>query len=99
MRIMLITCLICAITAYAEVPDSVVVPLVQVQAVRLSEPVTIDGKLTEAVWQNGHGVTEFTQREPVEGGQPSEKTIVHVAYDDAALYVGARMYDTPDSIV
>jgi hypothetical protein len=99
MKIMLLVFLICAFTAYAEIPDSVVAPLAQVQAVRLSEPITLDGKLTEAVWHNGHGTTKFTQREPVEGGQPSEKTIVYVAYDDAALYVGARMYDTPDSIV
>ena len=99
MKLLLFMFFICALTAYGEIPDSVVVPLAQIQAVRLTEPITLDGKLTEAVWHNGHGVTKFTQREPVEGGQPSEQTLVHVAYDDAALYIGARMYDRPDSIV
>ncbi len=84
--------------AYAELPDSITAPKIDVRAVRLSESVTIDGNLTESIWQNNFGVSTFTQREPVEGGQPSQKTIVRVAYDDAALYVGARMYDTPDSI-
>jgi len=31
---------------------------------------------------------------------PTESTVVYVAYDDAALYIGARLYDShPDSIV
>jgi len=87
------------VAAFAELPDSVLAPQLKVHAVRLTEQITLDGKLNESVWQNDNGVTKFTQREPVEGGQPSEKTVVHVAYDDAALYIGARMYDVPDSIV
>src|SRR5256886_7654578 len=31
---------------------------------------------------------------------PTESTFVYVAYDDAALYIGARLFDAhPDSIV
>ena len=91
------TCVSCV---RAELPDSVASPKIEVRAVRLTENVIVDGRLTESVWQNDFGVTKFTQREPVEGGQPAQKTVVRIAYDDAALYVGVRMYDTaPDSII
>jgi hypothetical protein len=70
-----------------------------VTAVRLSAPVKVDGILTESPWQ-GQGMEQFTQREPVVDSAPSERTVVWVAYDDNAIYVAARMYDThPDSIM
>ncbi len=72
----------------------------QVQALRLNETITVDGILAEAVWQNGSGISQFKQRDPNENAEPTEKTVVHVAYDDAALYVAARMFDSaPDSII
>ena len=70
-----------------------------VTAVRVSNPVVIDGMLAEAEWQRP-GITDFTQRDPAEGASPTERTEVWVAYDDEALYIAARMYDShPDSIV
>lgn len=74
-------------------------PRPKLEAMRAANPIVIDGKLAEAEWQRP-GMTEFTQRDPDEGALPSQKTEVWIAYDDAALYVAARMYDTsPDSIV
>ena len=71
-----------------------------IRANRLQEIIKVDGILSEHVWSNGDGISNFTQREPVEGGIPTQKTLVHVAYDDDAIYIGARMWDTsPDSIV
>ncbi|HLP15862.1 MAG TPA: DUF5916 domain-containing protein, partial [Bacteroidota bacterium] len=71
----------------------------QIPAERLREPMTIDGELTEAVWHRP-GWTDFTQKRPVEGSAPSQKTEIWIAYDDEALYVAARMYDSaPDSIM
>ena len=71
-----------------------------VQAVRLAEPVSVDGVLSEAVWQNGSAVTQFTMRDPIEGVDPTERTEVRIAYDEEAIYIGARMHDmAPDSIV
>ena len=73
---------------------------VPVQAIRLSSPVAVDGVLDEPVWQNGQAISNFTQRDPDEGAPPSQRTEVRIAYDDDALYVGARLYDTaPDSIL
>src|SRR5882762_4706071 len=78
-------------------PTRIVPP---VRAVRLTAPVAIDGVLSEPVWQNGNAVTDFKQRDPNEGTEPSQKTEVRIAYDDAAIYVGARCYDThPESLL
>ena len=72
----------------------------QVRAVRAAQPLVIDGRLDDPIWRTAERVTGFLQRDPLEGTAPSESTVVFVAYDDAAIYVGARMYDAhPDSIV
>ncbi|HKQ59439.1 MAG TPA: DUF5916 domain-containing protein [Candidatus Eisenbacteria bacterium] len=69
-------------------------------AVRLAERVDVDGVLSEAVWQNGNAITDFKQRDPNEGTAPSQKTEVRVAYDDDAIYLGARCYDAhPESLM
>jgi len=60
----------------------------------------IDGRLDEAVWALAEVITDFTQRDPNEGDPASERTEAWVLYDDGALYVGIRAYDSePDKIV
>ncbi|MFN2570786.1 MAG: DUF5916 domain-containing protein [Gemmatimonadales bacterium] len=74
----------------------------QVRAIRLDggQAVTIDGLLTETLWHSAERINAFTQRDPTEGAVPTESTVVYIAYDDASLYVGARLYDAhPDSII
>jgi hypothetical protein len=61
--------------------------------VRLAEPVRVDGVLDEEVWRTAPAVTEFRQLVPVEGAPATERTEIRFAYDDHALYIGARMYD------
>ncbi len=80
--------------------DSVFAALPDVHAVRASGPITVDGVLSERVWQAAPAVTSFLQSDPDQGAPPSQRTEVRVAYDDEAIYVGARMYDDhPDSIL
>jgi hypothetical protein len=70
-----------------------------IEAVRVTNPIVVDGILNETEWQHP-GFSSFTQRDPNEGAEPTQKTEVWVAYDDAAIYIAARLYDThPDSIV
>jgi hypothetical protein len=70
-----------------------------VHAVRLHEPIHLDGVLSESVWQQ-HGTTAFFQQEPNQGQPVSEPTEVWVAYDDEAVYIAARLQDShPDSII
>ena len=59
----------------------------------------IDGLLNEKDWQIAPADSDFVQYEP-NGGQPAtEKTTVQVLYDDNALYVGVRAYDSePDKV-
>jgi hypothetical protein len=71
-----------------------------VRAVRLHEPVTLDGALTESVWRDTEPIRWFVQSYPNENTAPSESTWAWVAYDDDALYIAARMWDAhPDSII
>lgn len=70
-----------------------------ITAVRLEEKIKIDGILNENLYST-NGITDFTQRDPVEGAEPTFKTEIWIGYDDEAIYVGARMYDSsPDSIM
>ncbi|MBI4417619.1 MAG: carbohydrate binding family 9 domain-containing protein, partial [Ignavibacteriales bacterium] len=69
-----------------------------VEALRVGSAISIDGVLNESEWQRA-GITGFIQRQPSEGEPASEKTEAWFAYDDGALYVAVRLYDTsPDSI-
>jgi hypothetical protein len=64
-----------------------------VKAVRLQAPVTLDGVLDEPVWAAAPAATNFTQYQPRPGKPATERTEVRFAFDDRALYVGARMHD------
>ena len=71
-----------------------------VPATRLTGAVTVDGVLNEAIWQTAEPATRFLQRDPNEGNVPSQRSEVRIAYDDDAIYLGARLWDTaPDSIL
>jgi hypothetical protein len=55
--------------------------------------VRLDGRLDDAVWQTAEFRSDFRQKDPVEGGEPTVRTEVAFLYDEDALYVGARMHD------
>ncbi len=70
-----------------------------VNACRSTTSIVIDGYLNEDVWFNTP-VTQFYQQNPNQGELCSEKTELWIAYNNDALYVAARLYDSqPDSIV
>jgi len=72
---------------------------ITVRAIRSAEPLVVDGVLSESVWQQP-GLTELRQSRPDEGAEPSQRSEIWTAFDDDALYVAARLYDTsPDSII
>ncbi|HEU4619898.1 MAG TPA: hypothetical protein VFV10_17800 [Gammaproteobacteria bacterium] len=49
---------------------------------------------TSAVWQTSAVVDDLHQVNRVEYSAPPEKTEIFLLYDDDALYVGAKLYDT-----
>jgi len=70
-----------------------------VQMTRTATPPVIDGVLDEAVWENAALVDNLHQVDPIEYAEPFEHTEVYLLYDDDALYVGVKLYDTdPDEI-
>ena len=74
-------------------------PTATVTRITTASP-TIDGRLDDDAWSLGEPLTEFFQREPVEGEPVSERTEVRFLADDEALYVGAWLYDrSADGIV
>jgi hypothetical protein len=82
------------------VPSKAHCQSLEVFAHRADTAPVIDGVLDDAVWETARPVTDFVQRRPDEGAQPTQRTEVRILYDDAAIYIGARMFDSsPDSIV
>ena len=70
-------------------------PAVKVmRATRTSASINIDGKLNEAAWASATPATDFTQSYPEVGAKPTDPTEVRILYDDDALYVGVRMFDS-----
>ncbi len=62
--------------------------------------VRVNGTVSEAVWQTAPAVDHFVQRQPHDGGEPSQRTEFRVAYDATTLYVKVRAFDTqPDKIL
>ena len=63
------------------------------------EPPEIDGVLDETPWTRAPTLGPLTQVEPIEGAEPSERTVTRLLYDENFLYVGFRCLDrTPDLI-
>jgi hypothetical protein len=85
----------------APVPPAVVSRDVEghvtIRAIQLTEPLVLDGRLDERLYRETEPIGEFVQQEPREGQPATEKTEVWVAYDGAAVYVGARLWESEAS--
>ncbi|MBI4541879.1 MAG: carbohydrate binding family 9 domain-containing protein [Gemmatimonadetes bacterium] len=57
-------------------------------------PPRLDGRLDDRAWAAAEPITVFTQSRPRDGDPATERTEVRFAYDDEAVYVGARMFDS-----
>jgi len=69
-------------------------------ATRITAPPDIDGVLTDACWRLCDSADSFRQYVPVYDVNPTQRTVVRIAYNDEAIFVGAMMYDNaPDSIL
>src|SRR5829696_449692 len=97
---------IAAAVAAAALADSAVAqsgashtPRAAVAATRVSRAPIIDGRLDDEAWQGIEAASTFTQQDPDEGQPATERTELRIAYDDEALYIGARMYDAEPSLI
>jgi len=69
-------------------------PITVSRAIRTNAPIDLDGRLNEPAWATAPVTDSFTQIDPDEGRPASQRTEVRVMYDDAFLYVGARLHDS-----
>ncbi|WP_276360134.1 DUF5916 domain-containing protein [Daejeonella sp. H1SJ63] len=69
-------------------------------AIRTEHSPKIDGELDDRAWKETMPASRFTEFKPVPGRVETEdkRTEVRIVYDNTAIYIGARMYDEPDSI-
>jgi len=94
-------CVSCALalplTAAAAPPQELDIEAIRatkrVTAVRISEPIVVDGVLDEPSWALAEPAVDFYQQFPDEFGPASERSEVRFLYDGDMLYVGAMLYD------
>ena len=86
-------------TVYAQTPDPTIFqpvqPPKQIQAVRATGPLTIDGRLDEDDWQGAPETAGFFQAQPEQGKTPTNDTRIRVLFDSKNIYIGAFC---PDSL-
>ena len=71
-----------------------------VRAVRLAEPLHLDGQLDEPVYRDTLPIDGFTQQEPQELAPATEKTEAWIFFDGDTLYIAARNWDShPERMV
>jgi hypothetical protein len=71
----------------------------RLQIKRSPTPITVDGKLDEAVWQGGEPARKFYQSFPLDTSYAWVQTEVWAASDETTLYFGARCYRTGPNVV
>ena len=63
-----------------------------VRAVRLVEPLRLDGALDEPVYRDVPSLSDFIQTEPDEGALATEKSEAWVLFDDSHFYISFRCW-------
>jgi hypothetical protein len=64
---------------------------------RINEPITVDGRVDEPVWQTIEPIP-LIMHTPNFGGEPHYPTEIRIAYDDTYLYLSAVCYSPPEEI-
>jgi hypothetical protein len=78
---------------------STYMPTARATRIALSDAPTIDGDLSDSIWEKAEPITEFYQIDPDPGRPASERTVVRFLYDDNNLYVYIYCYDRRPDLV
>jgi hypothetical protein len=70
-----------------------------VRAIKLSAPLTLDGKLDEAIYRDVPPIGGFIQVLPDAGQPATERTDVWISFDDENVYVSARLWQQNNPII
>ncbi len=79
--------------------DGGAAPTLSAYPITEDQRLDLDGRLDDAAWLMAEPASDFTQQEPSEGGVPSQRTEIRVAFDKEAFFIGAMIYDDPDGIL
>jgi len=63
-------------------------------AVRITDEISLDGRLEERAWELAAPAKDFIQRVPRLGAPASDQTEIRILYDDKNLYIGAKAFDS-----
>lgn len=66
---------------------------------RTTSPPVIDGLLDEPEWATAATVDDLHEIQPTEYAEASERTVIYLMYDDNAIYIGARLYDSEPALI
>ena len=71
-----------------------------IEAFRLpvDQKLILDGRLDETIWSEMPVYGDFTMQVPIEGGEPTEKSEIRIAFDRNNLYIAIKFYDDPNGI-
>jgi len=98
-RYLLIAIFISSLFAQSESFDPMQYKNREITAIRIDKPLEIDGILDESLYDS-RAYEVLMQHEPNNGLPATEDTEFWIGYDDNAIYIGAKMYDSnPDSII
>ena len=81
---------VCCCTAlFGQVPK-------KMMATRIDRAPKIDGQLNDVVWKNAPIFSDFVELKPNPGRKEAEnqRTEIRILYDDVAIYIAARMYES-----
>src|SRR5262249_36776263 len=69
-----------------------------IRAVRITQPIVVDGKLNEEVYQTVQSISGFIQGVPDNGKPATQRTEAWIFFDANNMYVPARWWDpAPES--
>jgi len=91
MRLALVLVIAVAVPLSAQAPAAARPQKTTVATRVPSGSITVDGRLGDAGWASIAPITDFVQKDPVEGAAPTDKLEIRLAYDDDALYVATRV--------
>lgn len=73
---------------------------VTARALRLSEPIVVDGLLRDPIYSQVRAISDFVQQEPHEGEPATERTEIWIFFDATTLYVAVHGIDSqPDRLI
>ncbi len=93
---LLVIALLCLFSGTAFAQDA---PVPSIEAVFADDAPRVDGRLDDAIWSRVPAMSDFVQRWPNEGAEPTEQSWAKVAYDRDFLYFAFQFSDKEPHLI